>query len=75
MNKISIDECINPFHDTVLFRCFPRVKKEISGMKGINRKKSTEAATGGVLLKKMFLKISPYSATFLKRDCNTGVFL
>ena len=30
-------------------------------MKGINRKKSREVATGGVLFKKMFLKISQYS--------------
>ena len=35
--------------------------------------KTTEAATGGVLYKKMFLKTSP--VTLLKRDSNTGVSL
>ena len=41
----------------------------------------SEAATGGVLWKKLFSKISQYSqescrpATLLKRDSNTGVFL
>ena len=41
----------------------------------------SEAATGGVLWKKLFLKISQYSQencrppTLLKRDSNTGVFL
>ena len=41
----------------------------------------SEAATGDVLRKKLFLKISQYSqescrpATLLKTDSNTGVFL
>ena len=41
----------------------------------------SEAATGGVLWKKLFLKISQYSqencrpATLLETDSNTGVFL
>ena len=38
----------------------------------------SEAATGGVLYKKVFLKISQYSeenTTLLKRDSDTGVFL
>ena len=41
----------------------------------------SEAATRGVLLKKLFLKIGQYTqescrpATLLKRDSNTGAFL
>ena len=48
-------------------------------LKLCERKQATEAATGGVLYKKLFLKILQYSqgspATLLNRDSNTDIFL
>ena len=48
-------------------------------LKLCKRKQATEAATGGVLYKKLFLKILQYSqespATLLNRDSNTDIFL